>query len=73
MGRNKMIYATELPELSMSGVVTKSDIGLSPTFESNLIHTPMGLFFVSLTVHKRPGPIELWVPILLFLGEFIKQ
>jgi hypothetical protein len=39
MGRNKMIYATELPELSMSGVVTKSDIVLSPTFESKMIHT----------------------------------
>ena len=50
-----MIYATELPELSMSGVVTKSDIVLSPTFiwvkfDS---HT-LGLFFVSLTIHKRP-------------------
>jgi len=31
MGRNKMIYATELPELSMSGVVIESDIVLSPT------------------------------------------
>ncbi|HEX2068419.1 MAG TPA: hypothetical protein VHF08_06920, partial [Nitrososphaeraceae archaeon] len=40
MGRNKMIYATELPELSMSGVVTKSDIVLSPTFESNFTHNP---------------------------------
>jgi hypothetical protein len=44
MGRNKMIYATELPELSMSGVVTKSDIVLSPTFESKMIHTPLGPF-----------------------------
>ncbi len=35
-----MIYATELPELSMSGVVTKSDIALSPTFESNFTHNP---------------------------------
>ena len=36
-----MIYAIELPELSMSGVVvTKSDIVLSPTFESNFTHNP---------------------------------